>query len=500
MRRITAYPALPSRVLLCSGVLMASVLVASGPTAAAVPTASVTIPPGNLVLNPSFEVPDPVSMSGGTRGWTGTVYPPLMETNAVVQSVPLATAPDGGRVAQVSLNLINTGSEFGMHNLTPTVQSTRAGVAYRASATLAAASTTSLGKTAKLQLREFAPGNLVPVQTQETSVSLTAAFQSASTSLTVQHTGDSVDVYVLQEGAAFAHRPVDSFYADVVSMVVIGQPAFVNVPVPAGPTAIATGCSLTSPDVTIAFNAWLATVPDFSAIQFPSNACYHLEGILVIFGRHNLVVAGNGAQLQAFTKGVTAAKPTGTDPDVLQLPKAWPSHRSAVIVMDSTDLTVRGLSTLGPNTACNTMWSTLPIDTNGQSGFEVTRSNRILLDQDRVKGFYGDLVAVTQGSDQVTVQGGDFECSGNVGMHMNWATNIVFSHNTVVEGGAASFSMEPMRDVWIIQHIVVDNNDVYPNDPNWSTEARSSPIRDLAAPTSVTSPSPTTGYMASLWG
>src|SRR5437879_3489445 len=69
-------------------------------------------------------------------------------------------------------------------------------------------------------------------------------------------------------------------------------------PVITVPPGIAADCSV---DVTTALNDWVAGAPDGATLQFGENACYLVEGTLVVKDRHGLTFDGNGATLQATT-------------------------------------------------------------------------------------------------------------------------------------------------------------------------------------------------------
>jgi chitodextrinase len=72
------------------------------------------------------------------------------------------------------------------------------------------------------------------------------------------------------------------------------------------PSTIKADCSV---DVTSALLSWLATVPDNSTVSFSANACYRIEGTLLLTYRHGLIFEGNGAIFRSFnpmTSGVWA--------------------------------------------------------------------------------------------------------------------------------------------------------------------------------------------------
>jgi hypothetical protein len=70
------------------------------------------------------------------------------------------------------------------------------------------------------------------------------------------------------------------------------------------PTSITSNCSS---DVSSPLNAWLATVPDGSVIDFPSGACYGIDSSLLLTNRNNLTINGNGGQVKLLTTVASSA-------------------------------------------------------------------------------------------------------------------------------------------------------------------------------------------------
>lgn len=146
----------------------------------------------NLLANGSFEID-----TQGWGSWQGTVS---RESNAL--------SPDGRFVARV------TATVAGMHSLDDapdTVPAPSAGARFYASASVAAAGASAVGKTASLIIREKNPAGQT-YQLWQQSVVLTSAFQKLSTSATVARDGDVVDLYVLLDGSTVG----DAFLVDAL--------------------------------------------------------------------------------------------------------------------------------------------------------------------------------------------------------------------------------------------------------------------------------------------
>ena len=153
-------------------------------------------PGTNLVTNPSFEA--------GTTGW-GT-------WNATLSRVTLPDAPNGVAVALVQHR---AGTAFTIDDVPETVLSATAGQTYTSRAFVRAASSSSVGKRARLVMREWSPSGTQVQRVVSAPVTLSTTFQELNVQLTAQAAGDEVDVHVLHESAATGN----AMYVDQVSMV-----------------------------------------------------------------------------------------------------------------------------------------------------------------------------------------------------------------------------------------------------------------------------------------
>lgn len=66
------------------------------------------------------------------------------------------------------------------------------------------------------------------------------------------------------------------------------------------PSSIVSDCSV---DVTSQLLAWIASVPDSSTLMFGKDACYNIDGGLVVDDRNHLVFEGSGATFRVFSRG-----------------------------------------------------------------------------------------------------------------------------------------------------------------------------------------------------
>ena len=157
------------------------------------------VPANNLVPNPSFE--------GGAGGWS--------TWQSALTRVHLgAAAPSGAWVARVSHASGNAYSIYSDPGQVP-VASGVAGTTYTASAWVAAASPSAIGKPATITLRESAPGVGAQVKLNTSAaVRLTNRFQEVRVQGTVERSRDAMDIYVRQDGAASGN----AFDVDLITL------------------------------------------------------------------------------------------------------------------------------------------------------------------------------------------------------------------------------------------------------------------------------------------
>ncbi|MFB3903518.1 MAG: carbohydrate binding domain-containing protein [Acidobacteriota bacterium] len=151
----------------------------------------VPAPTNNVVPNPSFE-----SNLTGWESWQGALSRVAM------------LAPDGGYVVKVTRS---TGTSFTVDDNPASVSSTTAGQTYKGSAWVKAASSSSVGKTVTLRMRELTTGGALVQEWASTGVVLSNNFQKLSVSATPQGNGNTLDIRISQTGAVSG----DAFYADL---------------------------------------------------------------------------------------------------------------------------------------------------------------------------------------------------------------------------------------------------------------------------------------------
>ena len=259
-------------------------------------------PPTNLIANPSFETT--------TANW--------ISYQAGITRTQLSDAPNGVWAAKITRT---TGTSFTIDDSPETVASASTVTPYSARAFVKAASTSSVGKTVRLYLREATPGasGRYIRTVSGPPVALTNGFQDLTSSITVQADGNEVDMYVAQDSATTG----DAFYIDQVSLAAASSPTPGNTPPTASFTASTTTPAIgqtvtftdtsTDPGGSIALREWdLDGNGSFETTGLNPSRSYATAGDVTV----SLRVTDNGGAPATTTKviAVQAAPPANTPP------------------------------------------------------------------------------------------------------------------------------------------------------------------------------------------
>jgi hypothetical protein len=213
------------------------------------------------------------------------------------------------------------------------------------------------------------------------------------------------------------------------------------------PSSIPSDCSVS---VTSQLSNWVGTVPDYSTINFSASACYRIDETFTIRERTGLTFEGNGATFKTVTPG-------------LEFPK--PRSRSHWRLLHATDLAIKNLTVVGPNTA----GSEVP-HLEAQHGFEVDGGVRVTISGVTVKEVYGDGVGVARGfgtkeaplppreSEDILVVNSAFERVGRQGLSVTSARRVTFRGNTLSGVQRSVVDLEPNGPGNVIEDIVIDSN------------------------------------------
>jgi hypothetical protein len=201
-----------------------------------------------------------------------------------------------------------------------------------------------------------------------------------------------------------------------------------------------------SVDVTSALNAFIASVPNGSTIQFPANATYRVTQGIYLRSKSNLVLEGNGTTIR--TNG------------------AGDSTASSGFKIDNqvTDVAIRNFNVVGNNPNTTTLFNP---GSEYQMGIIIYDGARIEIDNVSVRNVYGDGVFIAgkqsspyRSSDKIWIHDSSFDYIGRMGLTMNAATNSIAERNYYSHIGMFVFDIESDYDFEVVDNVSFRNNNV----------------------------------------
>ncbi|MGY2083161.1 hypothetical protein [Blastococcus sp. SYSU DS0539] len=251
-------------------------------------------------------------------------------------------------------------------------------------------------------------------------------------------------VAVRQQGGA---APELTGGAELLTVPMTGAPREAP-PVPASglpqhvvPADIAADCST---DVTAPLNQWLAGVPDRSEVLFAEQACYRVDGSLVLEGRSDLVIEGNGATFRAGVEVPTRE-----------------TNRAQWHLNYGRGLVLRDMTLVGMNPAPR-----FDPDNEFDHNVFIRGSSDVTVENVHGRGAYGDFVAIAHGLDRQTIPTGvrirnsSAETVGRMGISCV-ACDGVTVENSVFHGiGYHVFDLEVEDDEWPTRGIRYTGNTI----------------------------------------
>ncbi len=212
------------------------------------------------------------------------------------------------------------------------------------------------------------------------------------------------------------------------------------------PTMDSTGAT----DVSAQMAAFVAGLPDGTTIDLTPGGRYRMEQTLVIAGRKDLTIRGNGATFVATTPG-----------DLM---------RASVRIADSSGITVEDLRVVGANPLAGAKDQIYRPERGAQHGIDVNSSTDVALIGLTVTDTYGDFVYIGRRdggpfSDGVLVQGSTFARSGRQGITVTGARNVIVETSSITEPKRSMFDFEPGREAGALVSNVTIRNNVGSNGP-----------------------------------
>src|SRR5215211_1068838 len=191
--------------------------------------------------------------------------------------------------------------------------------------------------------------------------------------------------------------------------------------------------------------AWLATVPDGNTAQFAAGGCYGQDGTIIVSGRSDLVIDGQGSEFRALTPG--------------------DSHRANWRFVGGANLSVQNIAVRGTNPE--------GIYTAGfewQHGFSLEGVQGMTLANVEARETWGDGVDLDHGAyspacgddassaRNVLITGAKLERVGRQGVAVVDAENVTVEDSVIGPVALANVDLETDDDCELARHVTIARN------------------------------------------
>jgi hypothetical protein len=225
--------------------------------------------------------------------------------------------------------------------------------------------------------------------------------------------------------------PVPSAPLPVGAVAPAGLPVGSGVgPAVAVPAGIPSNCSQ---DATAALDTWMESVPNGAKAVFPADACYQVDGTFTILDKRGVAVDGNGARIEA----ASIANPFSAAPKLYPGSDA-PDQRRDLVIVDSSDVTVSGLTIQGPDRS-----GRYSVAYGNENGIQVNASTRVLVEDVTVRDTFGDGMVVTGNSTDVTFEHDSVPLAGRNSISDYAGSEVTIAYNTLGACHFIHFDVEP---------------------------------------------------------
>src|SRR4051794_5424087 len=238
-----------------------------------------------------------------------------------------------------------------------------------------------------------------------------------------------------------------------------------------------------SKDVTVAFNAWLAKVPNGSIIVLKRRGCYRSNGTILLANKRNVTVLGNGATIKAsgppacpagttsngkgycvIAKNSDGKCPSGSTLILATDECAWLVNRAQLGLDRGGGLMVRDLTLQGSNftASCGDDLARSCDDAARQAerNLDVRGSSRVLIDNVHFKNTWGDALEASPGGTwdedgrgavlarNVTVRNSTVDTVGRQAFSCSGCKNMTVRNNTIRNVGSWVVNVEVEAKTW----------------------------------------------------
>jgi hypothetical protein len=248
-------------------------------------------------------------------------------------------------------------------------------------------------------------------------------------------------------------------------------------------------------DVSEALNAFVASVPDGSTIVFRAGGTYRLDARgLVLEGRHDLVLEGNGATIRVTTPGDTW----------LGGPINLNSQRT--VFGENSHIAIRDFTLVGSNENTTTVMT--PDAGQDQMGVGIWGGSFIEVSGNRISQVFGDGVYISgnddthSSADSIWIHDNAIALAGRNGIALTAATNALIERNRFDTLGLHVLDIEPDWAYQVVEGITFSANNAgsYGHTETYvgfffaSNGADEAIVRDVTVTGNIVTGNPRAGY------
>jgi hypothetical protein len=202
-----------------------------------------------------------------------------------------------------------------------------------------------------------------------------------------------------------------------------------------------------SADVTQGLHAWIASVPDGSTLEFGKDACYRIDGGMIITDRNDLTFEGNGSTFRVFTEGH--------------------GQRANWTIRGGSNIVFRDMIARGANGYAGAVPEAYVKKLEWQHGYRLRGVQGAVLDNVQAYDVYGDFVNLSHDdrvafpgppNRDVIVRNSHFERNGRYGISVTNAEGFIFEDNYVGDVRWSGFNIELNGHVEYGRNIHVERN------------------------------------------
>lgn len=219
-------------------------------------------------------------------------------------------------------------------------------------------------------------------------------------------------------------------------------------------------------DVSDQLNAFFRQLPDNRRVVLRAGGTYRIEKAVVIQGKRDLLLDGNGAKSITTTRGD-------------RVRQHWR-------FLGGERLVVRNLTVVGANPNAGTSEAAGVRELEAQHGFNFAGSHGVELDGVTVTDVYGDFVYLGWDSgngrwtEDVHIHDSTFLRNGRQGMAFTGARRVRVEGNRIGETRRATFDLEPNGGGTGVEDVVIENNDVGAGRLNFIAAVGVGPVNRIA--------------------